>query len=441
MSIAPPSGEDGMKFLHLQKQQMQSEVERWLMGKPEDYRKEKMHRSLPNLNRPATAGGRGRLKHVDESFNAAGELKVEMLAEVEALEQLAVKKRLQVEIIARKHVALVNTRQRKQAKLRELEQKLNDATVEFEVAYREHVAHQEACRDLMAREAAVDEEWWSTRAYGETLDFLLRRVRDDLREDHERFDVLYKEACRLVAAVERQHPEPLMAANEWGAFKERCGEIRQDMERKARNWGFRISAERRELEIRMEVERQKLDFEAKQLDRAKAASGDLNLEEEEKLKAMARSKRRHSVETNLKAWAVRRKLAKLEESFGQLMGLFHVTSPEELPAKMSGLAEGSPLHNKAQLDAACVEATARRELLETRLRELREQLTTLKTTGESSGSAGSLIFDPQSGDLLGAFGPPEVEALGKRCVERLRRVRHLERLDGLERRAVIHQRG
>ena len=75
-------------------------------------------------------------------------------------------------------------------------------------------------------------------------------VRDDLREDHERFDVLYKEACRLVAAVERQHPEPLMAANEWGAFKERCGEIRQDMERKARNWGFRISAERRELEIR-----------------------------------------------------------------------------------------------------------------------------------------------------------------------------------------------
>ena len=51
----------------------------------------------------------------------------EALAEVEALEQLAVKKRLQVEIIARKHVALVNTRQRKQAKLRELDLSAGEA--------------------------------------------------------------------------------------------------------------------------------------------------------------------------------------------------------------------------------------------------------------------------------------------------------------------------
>lgn len=122
------------------KHEEDSEVARWLDRKPDDYRKEKMGKlasssSLPNLSRAGHADVK-LTKLQNEDFSAAGELKVQLQAEVEAMEQLARKKKDQVEQLARKHVGLQNTRQRKEAKLAELKQKLHDAVVEYQTAYK-----------------------------------------------------------------------------------------------------------------------------------------------------------------------------------------------------------------------------------------------------------------------------------------------------------------
>ena len=125
---------------------------------------------------------------------------------------------------------------------------------------------------------------------------------------------------------------------------------------------------------------------------------------------------------------MRLRAASLEASFAKLMTLFEVKDVSELLPRLTQLRQGSPLHSKAQLEAMLAEAQRRRAELQSSHDELHEQVTLLKTTGEGGGSGGALIFG-EDGELVGAFGPPEVEEMARRCVQSANELRDLAQED------------
>ena len=401
------------------------DVLRWLEATPADYRRSKREpvvgsklassklgassdsvgsssSSLPNLRgRPSTASPSGRPNRPGSTARTSraasakpGALAENLLAQTQreadaaerANQKQAAALEQSVEILRRKMKSVCDVRERKQARLEELALKLTEAEAAYHDAKEFSDAHEARCLAYEQEAFDLDEERLRETSRVPQLRHMTRRAMDDCFARHAALIRMRTANEQVIAEIEAHCAEPLQAYNEWSDLRRRMRWQQQHMGVVEKGWGFRLGALKKELDARVETERSREALERVKADAQAKMDGDLDAEEEEALKQEAQETSRVGVATFLQANAMRQRAASLEASFKKLFALFDATDVAELLPKLTRQVaqqgRSSPLHSKAQLEAALTEAQRRRDELQTTRAELHEQLTLLKTTGE-----------------------------------------------------------